>query len=167
MATTVYTNRGQEPTVSLSFNPNSGSLPLVVVTGFLNHAHFVLAKWKPNHYGSEQLTTSLKPSPQWRRFRPDIVLSMLCWYWDSSSSFIFLSSSPALSSVLWLWFIQINKDIKLHEVIFSKFITIYMRKFNFSHLKPLDWVLLHTNHQIYKQSYQVRKQIRFDTKMGW
>lgn len=117
---------------SLSFNPNCRILPAFVY-------HLVLVTRKPNRYGNKQLTTSLKPSPQWRRFRPDMVLSMLCWYWDSSSSFIFLSSSPALSSVLWLWFIRINKDIKLHEVSFSKFITIYEKKF--SHLKLLDYCI--------------------------
>lgn len=28
----------------------------------------------------------------------------------------FLVFFPCMSSVLWLWFIQINKDIKLHKV---------------------------------------------------
>lgn len=107
--------------------------------------HLVLVDWKANRYGNKHLTTSLKPSPQWRRFRPDIVLSMLCWYWDSNSSFIFLSSSPALSSVLWLWFIQINKDTKLQEVTFSKFYRYICEKsLNLAILKLLDYYCIQT-----------------------
>lgn len=61
------------------------------------------------------ITTSLKPSPQCRRYLPDNLLSILCWYWDSSSSLIFLSSSPACPVYFGYVSVTINKNIWLHK----------------------------------------------------
>lgn len=77
----------------------------------------------------------------------------------------FLVFFPCMSSVLWLWFVQINKDIKLHShQTFSLSLRMWKKM---SHLRNswIEYYCIQTM-LIYRKFYQGCKQNCFDTKMG-
>lgn len=90
---------------------------------------------------------------------------MLCWYWDSSSSFIFLSSSPACPVYFGYGSFKLTKTSNYTVIRLSVYHYICGKKM--SHLRNswIEYYCIQTM-LIYRKFYQGCKQNCFDTKMG-